>query len=112
MTKPHPDLKDVPTVVSLAKNDMQRQIFALYASGAEIGRSILAPPGLPEPVVAALRAGFSEATADSQFLAEIQKSGLEFDPLDGVHLQEMIQNLLKISPDVVTQARELTRSSN
>ncbi len=39
----HPELKNVPAVVELAENETQRQILSLYASGADIGRAIVAP---------------------------------------------------------------------
>ena len=42
----HPEIADVPAVVDLAENEQQRQILGLYASGSDIGRSIVAPPGV------------------------------------------------------------------
>jgi tripartite-type tricarboxylate transporter receptor subunit TctC len=108
----HHDLPDVPSVMDIATDDLQKGILGLYASGAEIGRSILAPPSLPEPAVRALRDGFVATLKDDVFLGELKKSGLEFDPLSGSELQSHIRQLLKVSPEVVTEARKLTDQFN
>jgi hypothetical protein len=60
----HPELANVPAVVDLAQNDEQRQIFALFASGASLGTSVVAPP-LPAPVAAAVRKAFSDTMQDA-----------------------------------------------
>jgi tripartite-type tricarboxylate transporter receptor subunit TctC len=108
VVKRHADLQDVPAVVDLATNELQRQILGLYASGADIGRSIVAPPAIPEPVVLALRAGFNATMKDSRFLDEIRKSRLEFDPLEGEKLQRSVAKLQQIPSDVIAEARRLT----
>src|SRR5215813_14409333 len=48
----HPEISGVPAVVDLAQSETQRQVLGLYASGSDIGRSILAPPGLAADTVA------------------------------------------------------------
>src|SRR5262245_15709533 len=54
----HTELQDVPTIVDLGQDEAQRQIFALFAGGAALGTSLLAPPGVPERVAAPLRGAF------------------------------------------------------
>src|SRR5205823_6323971 len=48
------DLK-APSIFELARTDEQRRILALYASSVELGRPIVAPPGVPDERVLALR---------------------------------------------------------
>src|SRR5215813_4437251 len=43
----HPDLPEVPTLLEAASTPEARQILAFYVSGAEVGRSLLATPGIP-----------------------------------------------------------------
>ena len=102
----HPDIPDVPAVVDLAENDSQRQILALYASGSDIGRSIVAPPGLAAPVVAALRASFAAMLTDAAFLAEAKTAQLDLDPLPGETLQEIVAKVENVPPAVVDAARK------
>lgn len=104
--KRHPELKDVPAVVELAENESQRKIFALYASGSDIGRAIVAPPGLASDVVQALRLAFDETMKDPAFLADLKTSTLDFDRLDGSELQSVVQRDAEAPPDVLNAARK------
>jgi tripartite-type tricarboxylate transporter receptor subunit TctC len=103
--KRHPELQDVPAVVDLAENDSQRKIFALFASGSDIGRSIVAPPDLPADILQALRSAFDETMKDPAFLADIAANKLDFDPLGGTMLQAIVQQAEAVPPDLVAAAR-------
>ena len=103
------ELPDVPAVVELGQDDMQKQILGLYASGGEIGRAVTAPPGVPAPVIEALRAAFSAAIRDERLLAEIKRSGLDFDPLEGAALQDYVAGVLRTPAEVVAAGRKLMR---
>src|SRR5262249_16884619 len=48
------ELMDVPRMIDLAKNDADRTLIALFSSPSTIGRSVVAPPGLPTDRVATL----------------------------------------------------------
>jgi tripartite-type tricarboxylate transporter receptor subunit TctC len=101
----HPELPDVPAVVDLAETEAQRQIFALYASGSDIGRAIVAPPGLAADVVQTLRSAFGETMRDPAFLHDIETNALDFDPLGGKELQALIERAEAVPQDVVEAAR-------
>ena len=79
------------------------------ASGGEIGRAVTAPPGVPAPVIQALRAAFSAAIRDERLLAEIKRSGLDFDPLEGAALQDYVAGVLRTPAEVVAAGRKLMR---
>jgi tripartite-type tricarboxylate transporter receptor subunit TctC len=102
----HSELKDVPAAVDLAENDTQRQILGLYASGSDIGRAIVAPPGLTVPMLAALRAGFQDTMKDPAFLKDIEDNKLDFDPLSGEKLQEIVRKVEDVPSSVVETARK------
>lgn len=99
------DVPDVPHMVELAKTDEQRKVLSIYASGAEIGRSILGSPKMPADRVQALREAFMAMTKDPEFLAEVKKTGTEFDPMPGDELQKIVQNAANISPGIRDTAR-------
>ena len=94
----HPEIADVPAVVELAQNDEQRQILGLYASGSDIGRSSVAPPGVPAETVATLRAAFIATMQDPALLADVAKGGIDIDPLSGDRLQEIAARTVDIAP--------------
>ena len=102
----HPEIGDVPAVVDLAGNDEQRQVLSLYASGSDIGRAIVAPPGVAPEIVSALRTAFSNTMRDAGLIADVRKSGLDIDALAGERLQAIVGAAVDVPPAVVDQARE------
>ena len=85
-----PELPDVPTAAEAANTPEGRQIMAFYVSGAEVGRSLLAAPGIPADRAKILRSAFDAMLKDPEFLAEIEKSGQEFQPASGEEMQKLI----------------------
>lgn len=101
-----PDLP-VPAVVELASNDADRALLAFYASGGEVGRSFLAPPGVPVDRVAALRRAFDAMMKDKEFIADVEKAKAEFNPMTGEDLQKLIADTSNVPPAVVERMRQL-----
>ena len=108
VTQRSPDLKDVPTLVELATNEDDRKLLAFAVSSAEIGRSILAPPGLPADRTALLRKAFDATMKDPELLAEIQKSNLDFEPLDGASLAKIVAAAANADEKVVARMQKIT----
>lgn len=104
----HPELGQVPAVVELAATPEQRDILTLYASGSEIGRSIVAPPGVTANVVSDLRLAFTETMRDPALLQEIQKTNMDIDPMPGQDLQALITHAVDVSPQIIAQAKRLS----
>ncbi|HEY1506568.1 MAG TPA: tripartite tricarboxylate transporter substrate-binding protein [Stellaceae bacterium] len=102
-----PDLHDVPTVLQLARNDDERALFRFFWLYTEIGRSIIAPPGVPAPRLAALRAGFDATVADPDFIADIKKANLDLAVMDGAKLAALIRDALSLNGPLVTQAKQV-----
>jgi tripartite-type tricarboxylate transporter receptor subunit TctC len=105
----HSALPDVPALVEFGKTDQDRQALALFASAADVGRSLMAPPGIPAERVAVLRRGFSAMVADRAFREQVEKSKIELGPLPGQVMQKMMADTLGVSPAVFARAMELNR---
>ena len=101
----HRELPDLPAMVELGKTAEQKQILSLYASGAVVGRSIFASPGIPADRVKALRDAFTAMTKDPVFLAEVEHTKAEFDPMSGEELQKVIEDAAKIPAATREKAR-------
>jgi tripartite-type tricarboxylate transporter receptor subunit TctC len=100
-----PELPDIPTMVELGLTDEGRQILSLYASGADIGRSFLAPPGLPEERVRILRAAFEAMLDDPDFIADATKLGIPRKPLPGKELQQLVAHIGEFPTALIAKAR-------
>ena len=80
-------------------------MFALYASGSAIGRSVIAPPGLPAERVAALRDAFQGMVRDPEFIADLQRTNVELDPLPGAQVEQMVIRTLSVPATVRDRAK-------
>jgi len=100
-----PEVAAVPAMVELGATEEARQILRFYASGAEIGRAIAAPPGLPAAVTTALRRGFDAMLADPVFLADMKKAGLPLKPWTGERLQQAVADVAKFPPAMIAKAK-------
>ncbi|MDO9442734.1 MAG: tripartite tricarboxylate transporter substrate-binding protein [Beijerinckiaceae bacterium] len=101
----HPELANIPTMVELGKTPEDRAILALYASATEVGKSIVAPPGLPAERVTALRRAFDAMLKDPDYLEEVRKLSLDFDPMSGERLQQYVEDLSKTPADIIARAK-------
>lgn len=98
----------MPAVVDLAQDDQQRDIFALFAGGAALGTALLAPPGVPDATVAALRKAFDAAMRDRALIEQVRKAGVDIDPLSGAELAKVVERTFVIHADVLERARRLS----
>jgi tripartite-type tricarboxylate transporter receptor subunit TctC len=105
----HRDLPDVPTALDAAKTPEGRAIMAFFISGAQVGRSIVAPPGVPAERIKVLRAAFDAMLKDPELLAEIEKTGLEFAPGSGEQLQQTIAATAGTPREVVERTQAILR---
>ena len=100
-----PELPDIPTMVELGRTEEARRILGFYASAAEIGRSILAPPAMAKETVATLRRGFDEMLADPVFVDEVKRTGIQLKPMNGDRLQNLIAQVADFPPELIQKTR-------
>src|SRR4051812_3891882 len=90
--KRHRLLADVPTLPELALTDEGRDVLHAAASTADIGRSIIATPGVPPERLAALRAAFQAMLQDPAFLAACEKRNLMIEAAPGEEIDEIVRD--------------------
>jgi tripartite-type tricarboxylate transporter receptor subunit TctC len=108
---PLPDAK-APTIYEFVKDEDARRILSLYNSSVEIGRPILAPPGVPADRVEALRRAFDATMKDPELKAEAEKLGLDINALTGEQLSEIITDLMNTPSDIVEKMQALVQAKN
>src|SRR5688572_15600040 len=109
LTERHADLPDVPTIVELARSPEEKQLFALFANDGEVGKAILAPPGVPAATVAMLRRAFEAMTKDPEYIADAEKLQLEIDPMPGERLQKLIETVMATPTAVIERAKAVLK---
>jgi tripartite-type tricarboxylate transporter receptor subunit TctC len=97
----HPDLPDVPASWELGRNPEEQQILKIVANATEVGKMIMAPPGIPADRVQALRRAFDATMKDPEFIAELKANRIEQNPMLGEDLQKLVADLGATPPAVV-----------
>jgi tripartite-type tricarboxylate transporter receptor subunit TctC len=103
--KPHPDLKDVPLALDLAKTDADRQAMQLAVARLEYGRPFFLPPNVPADRVQALRRAFDATMKDPAYLAEAEKLKIDVDPLTGEQVAELVAKVNATPTETVAKVR-------
>jgi tripartite-type tricarboxylate transporter receptor subunit TctC len=99
------ELPDDPGLLDFATDERSRNILTLLGSGPDIGRSIVAEPGIPRERAVALRKAFMAAMEDPDFLAEIKKRNLNAEPLSGEEVQKIVAASAATPKELVNQAK-------
>jgi tripartite-type tricarboxylate transporter receptor subunit TctC len=105
----HEDLPKVPLITDLATNSEQRQILGLVFARQALGRPFLAPPGIPQARVAALRKAFMDTMKDKEFRAEAMKGKLEVNPISGDAVQKIMVQSGKTDPKILKKTAAMLK---
>ncbi len=98
----------VPLALEYARDADDRGAIGLLQSSVTVGRPFIAPPGVPEERVAALRRAFDAVMVDKQFLAEADKLQLDINPLSGERLQQLTEDIANAKKSVLDRAQQLS----
>jgi tripartite-type tricarboxylate transporter receptor subunit TctC len=104
----HPAFPDVPTFVELGETEQQKQILRLFAQGGDVGRAIIAPPGIPPERAKVLRAAFMRMMKDPELLAFAKQVRIDISPMEGGELQKLVEDIGSTPKAVVAQAKAAT----
>jgi tripartite-type tricarboxylate transporter receptor subunit TctC len=102
-----PELGDVPSAPELVADPAARKVLELILISQEMGRPLVAPPGVPADRIAALREAFVATMKDADFLAEAQRLQLEIDPLEGDAIAKLLAGAYAVPRDIVERAAAL-----
>jgi tripartite-type tricarboxylate transporter receptor subunit TctC len=76
-----PQVGNVPLLQDLAKSVEDRRLIEFMSlATTAVGYSVLTPPGVPGPLVDALRRSFDATMKDPAFLADAKKRNIDLDP--------------------------------
>jgi len=99
------ELPNDPGLLDFAVDERSRNILTLLGSGPDIGRSLVAEPGIPPERAAALRRAFMATMEDPEFVADMKKRNLGIEPLSGEEVQKIIAASVATPKELVEQAK-------
>jgi tripartite-type tricarboxylate transporter receptor subunit TctC len=104
-----PELKDVPNVLTLARNAEEKQVLEFLYAGQDIGRPFVAPPDLPPDRLKMLRDAFSATMKDPEFVADAKRSKLDLEPEDGEHIAALIAKIYATPRPIIDRVANLIK---
>jgi tripartite-type tricarboxylate transporter receptor subunit TctC len=97
---------DATPVGELLKTPEMRQIGELIFRPSEITRPLAAPPGVPQDRVTALRNALVATMKDPLLVADGRKMSLDFAPMTGERVAQLMANFNKASQEQVKKAQQ------
>jgi hypothetical protein len=105
-TSPHPAIPDVPLIMDLAETDKDKAVLRMVFSPQAMGRPFVAPAGVPEDRVAALRAAFDATMKDPEYIADVEQQGLDLAPVSGEEIQALVLEMYDQPQEIIDAAKE------
>ncbi len=76
-------------------------MIEFMTSSSQMGQSYVAPPGVPGPILDALRKAFDATMRDPDFVAELQRGSIEFNPASGQELTEIVATTMNVPKSAI-----------
>ena len=110
--QPHPELAKIPLATEFAKTDEARQLIKIGIQDlSTLGYSYTAPPKVRKDRVDTFRKAFEATMRDPEFLAEAGQSNIIINATPGEELEEIVSGFEKLSPDILSQLKEILLSN-
>ncbi len=100
-------LPDVPLLLDLAKTDEQRGFIKFLAAGAPLGRSAVAPPGVPADRLAALRRALAMTVKDPDYLADARARKLLIIPSSQQEIEAAVKLMVNTPAPLVAKFKTI-----
>lgn len=102
---PHPEIPQVPSIMTLAKTGEQRQALELLFARDVIAFPFVAPPDLPADRARILKQAFAASLGEPGLVAEAQQIAMTIDPVLSDEAEALIQKAFATPPAVVATIR-------
>ncbi len=104
-SKPSPELKGVPLLSSLSRNDEERTILRAIESGIA-DRALVVAPGVPEARVKALAKAYSEVLRNPQFVKDAAAAKFEIDPIPGEVIEAYVKSVAALPKATIAKMKQ------
>ena len=104
-------LPEVPTLFELMDkyktSEVGQRLARVVLAGDELGRPMVAPPGVGADRVKLLRDAYAKSLKDADLIAEVQKSRLDMEPSSGEEIQALYKELMDQPREVIERVKRL-----
>jgi tripartite-type tricarboxylate transporter receptor subunit TctC len=103
-----PDIPpDVPLGLDLARTPEDRQVLEVLCAPSATGYPSFMGPGVPRERVEAIRSAYLQSLKDPEFIAAVQRQGLDLDPIGAAELAAVVRDIYALPEAAVEGARDL-----
>jgi len=102
-----PAARGVPAIGMIGNTEAERALLRVFTSGPGIGRSLALYDGVPAERIAAWRRAFDAMLKDEDFLGEIKKGQMRFDPLGGDEMTKFVKAAAAMDKDLLAAVRKM-----
>ncbi len=95
-----PELGGLPAALDFIKSDADRKVLELHFTQKTAARPLIAPPGVPAERIAILRRAFAALAQDKDFLAEMDRSKMEFSFVPAEEIDKVVALIAATPPEI------------
>jgi tripartite-type tricarboxylate transporter receptor subunit TctC len=99
----------VPQIWKFVKSESDKRAVELIIGQQVFGRPYLTPPGVPAEPLGLLRAAFTAAMQDKDFLADAERTRIDVVPSSGERVQRLVEELYASPKATVERAKDLVK---
>lgn len=110
--KSTPDFPNVPNLSSYVTKPDVKALFDFFLLPFQAGRPLAVPKDVPQDRLDALRAAFSKAIVDPEFIAAMKAQGYPIDPIDGASVEQIVGKLYATPASALEGVRKLRNPSS
>jgi tripartite-type tricarboxylate transporter receptor subunit TctC len=96
-------------VLTLARNNEEKQVLEYLYAGQDIGRPFVAPPDLPPDRLKMLRDAFNATMMDPEFIADVRRNKFDLEPETGEHLATLINKIYATPKAIIERVSNLIK---
>jgi tripartite-type tricarboxylate transporter receptor subunit TctC len=102
-------LPDLPLLLDHAKDQADRDLIEFMSSSSLMGQTYATSPGVPAPIVNALRRAFDATMKDPAFIAKMNQAHMDFDPATGEEVTQIVARTIGAPKSVIDRYKEAVR---
>jgi tripartite-type tricarboxylate transporter receptor subunit TctC len=100
-----PELPDVPLLLELVSNDLDRKVMTFLSAETAISRAVVTTADVPPERLEALRRAFDATMKDPLFIAEAEKAKMDISAMTGEESQKIADSIVNTPPEVIARAK-------
>lgn len=105
-----PQIAQVPNIAEFGRTNEEKAMLALFSSTAAIGRSLVAPPGVPMARITVLQQAVAAMLADKALATYAASHSVMIDPGSADQVDAIVSKTLAAPPELVHKTRAVLES--